>query len=120
MAGVGLDESVVDALGLTGRERFTNHAEWVSVTTGRWWHLPSSLRFLVSFTSILLRLMQPEWTQHPDIWHNIVLSRPSWPAGKLSHLDRRSAYPDPQPQLHRPHARHGRMHLMQLRALSAR
>ena len=33
----------------TGRERFTNHAEWVSVTTGRWWHLPSSLRFFVSF-----------------------------------------------------------------------
>ncbi len=35
MTAVRLDERVVDALGLTGRERITNHAEWVSVTTGR-------------------------------------------------------------------------------------
>jgi hypothetical protein len=35
VATVGLDERVVDALGLTGRERFTNHAEWVSETTDR-------------------------------------------------------------------------------------
>src|SRR2546429_5268876 len=51
----------------TGRERFTNHAEWVSVTAGRWWHLPSSLRFFVALAATCWTLMQREWTQHPGI-----------------------------------------------------
>ena len=69
------DGGDVDACFATGRERFTNRAEWVSVTTGRRWHLPSSLRFLVAFVASCLHLMQREWTQHPRIWRNAVLSR---------------------------------------------
>jgi hypothetical protein len=60
VAGGDLDVAEVDASIQTGRERFTNHAEWVSVTTGRWWHLSSSLQFFVSFTARFLHLMQPE------------------------------------------------------------
>jgi hypothetical protein len=33
----------------TGTERFSNHAEWVSVTTSRWGHLLLSLRFPLVF-----------------------------------------------------------------------
>jgi hypothetical protein len=31
----------------TGRERFTNPAEYLSLTSGREWHPSSSLRFLL-------------------------------------------------------------------------
>jgi hypothetical protein len=51
----------------TGRERFTNHAEWVSVTADGWWHLPSSLRFFVAFAASSWPLMQRDWMQHPGI-----------------------------------------------------
>ena len=60
MGGSLLDIAQRDPGIETGRERFTNHAEWVSVTTSRWWHLPSSLRFFVAFTARFLRLMQRE------------------------------------------------------------
>ena len=51
--GPAVAEQRADVLGvqagahLTGRERFTNHAEWVSVETGLQRYLPSSLRFLL-------------------------------------------------------------------------
>jgi hypothetical protein len=64
-----------NAFGKTGRERFTNHAEWAGVTTGRWRHLPSSLRFSVSSVTACLRLMQQDWAQHPAISCNTVLLR---------------------------------------------
>jgi hypothetical protein len=64
MAKVTADVGKACAVAQTGRERITNPAEWVSVTTGRYWHLPSSLRFFVSFAASYVRLMQPEWMQH--------------------------------------------------------
>ena len=106
MAEAVPDPLQVNAL-VTGRERFTNHAEWVSVTTGRWWHLPSSLRFFVAFAASCLRLMQPEWAQHPGIWRNTVLSRRCWPAGSLCRRDRHPAVPGP-PSLAAPSSRRAR------------
>jgi hypothetical protein len=104
----------------TGRERFTSHAEWVSVMTGRWWHLPSSLRFFVAFAASCLRLVQPEWTQHPGIWRNTILSRP--PGLRVRSVVVIAAQMDPvgNPLRRRPHAGRGMMHLMQLRALVRR
>ena len=64
VAGVGLDEGVVDALGLTGRERFTNPAEYLSLTSGREWHPSSSLRFSLRLPHHAGHWMQQKWLQH--------------------------------------------------------
>lgn len=60
----------------TGRERITSHAEWVSLTAGRWRYLSSSLRFFVASVASCCTLAQREWTQHSGIWRNRVLLRP--------------------------------------------
>ena len=47
VAGGDLDVPEVYAGIETGRERFTNPAEYLSLTSGREWHPSSSLRFLL-------------------------------------------------------------------------
>jgi len=86
---------------LTGRERFTNHAEWVSVLTSRWWRLPSSLRFFVASAASLRALMQQEWMPHRGTQRNNALSRPRDLRVSLCRCARCLAGPDRQPLRHR-------------------
>jgi len=48
----------------TGRERFTNPAEYLSLTSGREWHPSSSLRFSLHLPHHAGNWMQQKWLQH--------------------------------------------------------
>jgi hypothetical protein len=60
--------------------------------------------------------MQPDWTQHPDIWRNTVLSQPPGLRVRSVATIATPLYPDRHPLQRLPHAGDGMLHLMQLRA----
>jgi hypothetical protein len=95
-----------------------NHAEWVSVTTGWWWPLPSLLRFSLLLPHHALPLMQPEWLQHPDISRNVVLSQPPGLRVRSVVAIATQLNPGRHPLRRRPHARRGTLHRVQLRAFA--